>query len=129
MIKSVLPAPNNLPNRLSKVLKQLYHYPMFSTKYLCGYCGTVLIECDALRNHRKRHSIRCRSSQTSLRSNEITEVVTLDIRTALSSIINRNIKILQGYECLIPEADPMNFGVYQHHHHNLRDIRKVRDMK
>ena len=121
MIKSIMPSPNKLPNRLSKLLKLLGHCSMFSSKYLCLHCDSLLIRSDAFRYHSSCPNTRCRSFRSALRSNEITEIVTLDIRAALSSIVNRNIELFQKHASLFPEADPINFCMYQQHQQNLRD--------
>lgn len=125
MIKSIIPSPNKLPNRLSKVLKLLGHCSMFSTKYLCSHCDNLLIQSDTFRHHSSCPNTLCQSSRSTLRSNEITEVVTLDIRAALSSIIKRNIVLFQKHASLFPVADPINFRMYRQHQQNIQDQEQV----
>ena len=122
MIKSIIPCPNKLPSRLSKVLKLLGHCSTFSTKYLCLHCDNLLIQSDVFRHHVSCPNNLCPSFRSALRSNEITEIVTLDIRAALSSIVNRNIELFQKDGCLFPEADPIHFRTYQQ---NLQDKNRV----
>ena len=113
LVKSLMPTPNQLPTRHSQILEQFGRCTMFSTKYLCRYCNSSVIACSEGRNRKKCSNPLCDSSRSPLRSNEMTEIVTLDIRSALSSILTRNIALLQSSEDLFPRSDPINYDIYR----------------
>lgn len=115
LVKSLMPSPNHLPTRHSRILKQFGRCTMFSTKYLCRHCNSSVIACNEGHNRKKCSNPLCDSSRSPLRSNEVTEIVTLDIRSALSSILTRNIALLQAHEDLFPRSDPINYDVYRQH--------------
>ena len=113
LVKTLIPASNNLPTRHSRILRQFGRCTMFSTKYLCLYCDSQLIARSGGRDRKACSNPICDSSRSVLRSIQMTEVVTIDIRSALSSILTRNISLLQGHEDLFPKSDPINFDVYR----------------
>ena len=125
MVKALLPRPNNLPKRHSKVLEHFGTSTLFSTRYLCLHCNNPLIKSAVGRHQRTCSNVRCSSSRSIVRSNETTEIATLDIRSSLSSIISRNIRLFEGHHELFPRSDPTNFGMYRRHQQMLQSKTNV----
>ena len=121
IIKALIPAPNNLPTRHSRILRQLGRCTIFSTKYLCVHCDSRLIAHSDGRGRKTCCTPTCNFSRLILRSNQMTEVVALDIRSPLSSIVARNMSLLQGHKVLFPRSDPIHFVVYRQQQKDARE--------
>lgn len=103
LIKSLLPQPNNLPVTWKSILKLFGRHNLFTTLFLCSSCHN---KCDQTTFGKKvcrNHS--CSRSQTTLKTNEIVELVYLDIRHQLKTIIGRNIHFLLNNTDYFPKSD------------------------
>lgn len=111
LIKLLLPKPNTLPTTWKSIMKLFGRTDLSSTTFLCSsclqQCGKTTYNTKMCRNE------NCSNSKRSLRTNEIVEIVNLDVRNQLKPIINRNIKILTQNENYFPVADISNGTFYQ----------------
>ncbi|CAF4275374.1 unnamed protein product, partial [Rotaria sp. Silwood2] len=112
LIKSLLPSPNNLPVTHKQVLKRFGRTSMFTTQYYCNHCSNIV---STLKLGAKIClTSDCIGSQRTLNSNELTEVVTVNIISRLESILVRNIEVLTGQtNHLFPPSDLSRFEFYQ----------------
>ncbi|CAF4182888.1 unnamed protein product [Rotaria sp. Silwood2] len=112
LIKSLLPSPNNLPVTHKQVLKRFGRTSMFTTQYYCNHCSNIV---STLKLGAKIClTSDCIGSQRTLNSNELTEVVTVNIVSRLESILVRNIEVLTGQtNHLFPPSDLSRFEFYQ----------------
>lgn len=111
LIKSILPQPNKLPVTWKSTMKLFGRTNLFTTTFLCSLCHT---KCGKTMFGTKicRNKI-CSRSQAALKTHEVIELVNLDIRTQLKSIINRNINILSKNVDFFPTSDISNGTFYQ----------------
>ncbi len=111
LIKSILPQPNTLPVTWKSIMKLFGRTNLFTTTFLCSLChtkcGTTMFSTKVCRNK------TCSHSQVTLKTHEIIELVNLDIRTQLKSIINRNINFLSKNADYFPKSDISNGTFYQ----------------
>ncbi|CAF1623277.1 unnamed protein product [Rotaria magnacalcarata] len=111
LIKFLLPEPNTLPTTWKSIMKLFGRTNLSSTTFLCSrchqLCGKTTFNTKICRNE------TCLHSKRSLRTNEIVEIVNLDVRSQLKLIVNRNIKILTKNENYFPTCDISNGSFYQ----------------
>ncbi|CAF2310214.1 unnamed protein product [Rotaria sp. Silwood2] len=110
LVKSLLPQPNSLPTTHRKLLKVFGVTSLFSTKYLCERCGsdTVTIRCGS----KRCTNSNCLFSSQALVNSRVTEIVSMDIRSALHEIVRRNQKLIFANEMLTPMGDIVNYSNY-----------------
>ncbi|CAF0999332.1 unnamed protein product, partial [Didymodactylos carnosus] len=118
LFKSLLPQPNLLPTTWKSILKLFDKHCLSSTKYLC-------LKCDALCHsskygQKKCVNPKCLLNKKTLKRTEITEIVTLDIKSQLETILYRNQNILNKNE-LFPEGDIHYGEFYQANHSQKRN--------
>jgi hypothetical protein len=112
LIKSILPHPNLLPVSHKSILRQFGRTTMFSVLYLCMHCSKPTVSSQL--GYKMCSNCDCIGSARTLRNNELTEIVTLDIRSSLESILTRNIKLLIGQtDHLFHPSDISRFKCYQ----------------
>ena len=102
LIKSLLPTPNKLPTTFRQILKIFGKTPSFVTKFYCNSCLTLTT------NQNGRHyctNSTCALANMQLSKRQLTEIVTMNIREKLQSIIRRNFCLFSGHEELFPAFD------------------------
>ncbi|CAF4416802.1 unnamed protein product [Didymodactylos carnosus] len=110
LIKALLPQPNKLPVTLNKILKLYDKECLSMTKFVCSLCNHLYL--------RKRYGQKkcinqdCVFNQKTLKSYQITEVINLDIKSQLETIICGNQNIL-NCGILFPSADVCYGQYYQ----------------
>lgn len=112
LVKSLLPIPNSLPTTHQGMMKVLGSAGEFETKYHCVNCYQLCTEtfsyviCD---NRKCNNSFNSRP----LKVSERCEVVTLDIRSQIKSIIRRNKQYFSTDNDLFPAFDIRRAKFYQ----------------
>ncbi|CAM4979097.1 unnamed protein product [Rotaria socialis] len=93
LIKKILPIPNTLPISWKSIMKLFGKVNLSSTTFICS---KYLNECEKTAfNTKNCTNDRCSLCKRTLKTNEIVEVVNLDVRTQLKSIITRNINLMK----------------------------------
>jgi hypothetical protein len=105
--KSILPTPNLLPTTHTAIIKKIGVVPSSSSKF---YCNSCLQLCAIRSGQNFCVNDKCKLMNHSLRNRNISEVVTMDIKEQLKSIITRNISLF-GNENLSEPFD-INAGTY-----------------
>lgn len=95
LFKSLLPSPNLLPTTHTSLLKLIGETPSSLTKY---YCNSCLKMCTIRSGKKYCANEKCKLMNQSLRNREISEVVTMDIKQQLKTIITRNISLFGKME-------------------------------
>ncbi|CAF3656548.1 unnamed protein product [Rotaria sp. Silwood1] len=110
LIKLILPIKNTLPTSWKCIMKLFGKTNFSSTMFFCSKCFN---ECEKTRfNTKTCMNDNCYLSKRTLKTNEIVEVVNLDIRSQMKSIITRNINLLtQSYD-LFPPSDVTSASLY-----------------
>ena len=102
LIKSLLPNPNRLPTSWKSIMKILGYVSTARTAFLCSHCYK---RCEKDRNGSKScHNEECLLKNRTMKSNEIVELVHLDIRAQIQTILTRNQSLLNKKE-LYPTTD------------------------
>ncbi|CAM4848007.1 unnamed protein product, partial [Rotaria magnacalcarata] len=102
IIKIFLPKPNRLPTTWKGIMKILGRVSTSRTTFLCSAC---LQQCQRSRYGTKLcRNERCSVKNRTMKSNYIVELVHLDIRTQVQSILLRNQLLLNRKE-LYPMTD------------------------
>ncbi|CAF1323831.1 unnamed protein product [Rotaria sordida] len=111
LIKLILPIKNALPTSWKCIMKLFGKTNFSSTTFFCSKCFN---ECEKTRfNTKTCMNDNCCLSKRTLKTNEIVEVVNLDIRSQMKSIITRNINLLtQSYD-LFPPSDVTSASLYR----------------
>ncbi|CAF3079347.1 unnamed protein product [Rotaria sp. Silwood2] len=102
LIKSILPTPNKLLTAFKQILKIFGKTPSFVTKFYCNDCLTLATKQNG--QHYCSNSA-CTLSDSQLSKRQLTEIVTMNIRQKLQSIIRRNFSFFSGHEELFPAFD------------------------
>ncbi|CAF3472495.1 unnamed protein product [Rotaria socialis] len=102
IIKIFLPKPNRLPTTWKGIMKVLGRVSTSRATFLCSAC---LQQCQRSRYGTKScRNERCSVKNRTMKSNDIVELVHLDIRTQVQSILLRNQLLLNRKE-LYPMTD------------------------
>jgi len=111
LLKSILPQPNLLPVTWKSIMKLFGHTNMSTTTFLCSSCYT---KCGkATFNTKACKNATCSRSNVTLKTHEIVEIVNLDLRTQLKSIITRNFSLMSKNKDYFPNADIPNGRFYR----------------
>lgn len=111
LIKSILPQPNTLPVTWKSIMKLFGRANLFTAIFLCSLCHR---RCDTTTFSTKVCKNKmCSRSGLTLKTNEMIELVNLDIRTQLKAIISRNIKLLSKNADYFPKSDISMGAFYQ----------------
>ncbi|CAF2380024.1 unnamed protein product [Rotaria sp. Silwood2] len=102
LIKSILPSPNKLPTTFRQILRTYGKTPSSIEKFYCNNCFTLTTRKNG-QHYCNNTSCRFRNSQLSKK--QVTEVVIVNIREKLQSIIKRNFSLFTGSEKLFPSFD------------------------
>ncbi|CAF1259558.1 unnamed protein product [Rotaria sordida] len=102
LIKSILPSPNKLPTTFRQILRTYGKIPSSIEKFYCNNCFTLTTRKNG-QHYCNNTSCRFRSSQLSKK--EVTEIVIVNVREKLQSIIKRNFSLFTGSEKLFPSFD------------------------
>ncbi|CAF3341334.1 unnamed protein product [Rotaria sp. Silwood2] len=102
LIKSILPSPNKLPTTFRQILRTYGKTPSSIEKFYCNNCFTLTTRKNG-QQYCNNTSCRFRNSQLSKK--QVTEVVIVNIREKLQSIIKRNFSLFTGSEKLFPSFD------------------------
>ncbi|CAF2057652.1 unnamed protein product [Rotaria magnacalcarata] len=102
LIKSILPSPNKLPITFRQILRTYGKTPSSIEKFYCNNCFTLT----TIKNDQQYcHNIKGRFHNSQLSKREVTEIVILNIREKLQSIIKMNFSLFTGNEKLFPSFD------------------------
>ncbi|CAM4845204.1 unnamed protein product [Rotaria magnacalcarata] len=102
LIKSILPSPNKLPITFRQILRTYGKTPSSIEKFYCNNCFTLT----TIKNGQQYcHNIKGRFHNSQLSKREVTEIVILNIREKLQSIIKMNFSLFTGNEKLFPSFD------------------------
>jgi hypothetical protein len=111
LIKFILPQPNTLPTTWKSIMKLFGRTNLFTKTFLCSLCHT---KCGKTTFSTKIYKNKtCSRSKVTLKTHEIVELVNLDVRTQLKSIINRNINFLSKNADYFPKSDISSGAFYQ----------------
>ncbi|CAM4955832.1 unnamed protein product [Rotaria socialis] len=111
LIKKILPIPNTLPISWKSIMKLFGKVNLPSTTFICS---KYLNECEKTAfNTKNCTNDRCSLCKRTLKTNEIVEVVNLDVRTQLKSIITRNINLMKQKYNLFPPSDITSASFYK----------------
>jgi hypothetical protein len=102
LIKSLLPVPNSLPTTLKQVFKIFGKSPSCETKFYCNQCLTMATKRSA---HYFCTNVACGFHDTRLPRRELTEIVSINIRQKIQSIVLRNFNLFSRHEELFPDSD------------------------
>jgi hypothetical protein len=108
IIKMLLPKPNRLPTSWKGIMKVLGYVSTSRTAFLCSSCFK---QCEKNRYGTKIcRNEQCALKDRTMKTTEIIELVHLDIRTQIQSILTRN-QFLLNQKDLYPITD-VCFGEY-----------------
>lgn len=110
LIKSILPAPNKLRTTFKQILKIFGKTSSFITKFYCNSCLTLTTNKNG--NPYCTNST-CALANLQLSKRQLTEIVVLNIREKLKSIIQRNFSLFSGHDELFPAFDIPSGTRYQ----------------
>ncbi|CAF1241136.1 unnamed protein product [Rotaria magnacalcarata] len=110
IIKSILPTPNKLPTTFRQILKIFGKSPTFVTKFYCNSCLTLTTKQNG--QHYCTNST-CSLADLQLSKRQLTELVTLNIREKLQSVVRRNLSLFSSHEELFPAFDIPSGARYQ----------------
>ncbi|CAF2099218.1 unnamed protein product [Rotaria magnacalcarata] len=111
LIKMILPVPNALPISWKSIMKLFGKVNLSSVTFKCSKC---LNECGKTAfNTKNCTNDRCALYKRTLKTNEIVEIVNLDVRTQLKSIITRNINLIKQNYNLFPPSDITSASFYK----------------
>ncbi|CAF0896076.1 unnamed protein product [Didymodactylos carnosus] len=106
LIKSIFPQPNLLPTTHHKIPGIFGRTTLFTTNHLCSNCSITVKTSKYGFKH-------CRFYDATLKNNQETEIVTLDIHSMLHSIVKRNMILLTDHDQLFPDSDIPYFRHYE----------------
>jgi len=102
LIKGILPSPNRLPTAWKSIIKVLGRVLTSRKTFLCSRCYR---RCSKGTNGEKKcTNIKCIQSNRLLKSNQLVEVIQMDIRSQIQTILNRNYSFLNRME-FYPRTD------------------------
>ena len=110
LIKSILPVPNQLPTTLKQVFKVFGKTPLSITKFFCNHCLTMATKRGA---HHFCTNVACSFYDSRLSRRQLTEIVSLNIRQKIQSIVLRNFSLFTHHEELFPSFDISSGKRYQ----------------
>ncbi|CAF1104233.1 unnamed protein product [Didymodactylos carnosus] len=110
LIKSILPTPNKLPTTLKQILKIFGKTPSFITKFYCNNCLALTTKRNG---HHYCTNSSCTLADLQLSKRQLTEIVIMNIREKLQSIVRRNFSLFSGHEELFPAFDIPSGTRYQ----------------
>lgn len=110
-IKSILPEPNNLPTTWKSIMKLFGGTSISNTMFLCSFCES---KCDKSAFGAKVcRNEACSHSNVTLKTHQIVELVNLDIRTQLKTIVTRNFNLISKNADFFPQSDISNADFYR----------------
>lgn len=112
LIKYLLPKPNRLPASWKTMTKSMTGLSKTSTSVLCSDCHSLCTKSSLTNSHKCTNS-NCKTSFQQRRSTEIIEIVHLDIRAQIQSIMARNVNLMNK-PALFPPSDICFGERYQH---------------
>ena len=95
LIKSVLPIPNYLPTTYNGILKLVDNIPNSSSEYYCNSCRGL---CSQRSSRKFCENENCLLKHKPLRNREISEIIMLDFKSQLKSIISRNQTMFNNHD-------------------------------
>jgi hypothetical protein len=101
VVKSFLPVPNLLPTTYASVMKAIGTKSLSSSRYYCNSCNQL---CTMRAQRKFCENNKCGFNNQSLRNHDISEIVSLDIKEQLKSILGRNMSLFDNPE-LFPPSD------------------------
>lgn len=102
LIKRILPSTNKLPTSFQQILRIYGKTPCSTEKYYCNSCFSSTTKESG---QHYCNNIKCSLHNCQLSKREVTEVVIVNIREKLQSIIKRNFSLLSKAEELYPSFD------------------------
>jgi hypothetical protein len=111
IIKELLPSPNYLPTTWKSLMKVFGCVSSSRKTFLCCKCFQ---QCDKGANGEKKcRNPRCSQSNRTMKSTQLVELIHMDIRSQIQSILNRNYLFLNRTD-LYPKTD-VCFGDHYRH--------------
>lgn len=110
LIKRLLPCSNKLPVTFRQILQLYGKKPCSIEKYYCNNCFSSTTKKGA---QHYCDNVRCKFYNTQLSKRELTEIVTINIREKLQSIIARNYSLFNNYKDLLSSFDIQNSVRYR----------------
>lgn len=111
LIKNILPTKNTLPTSWKSIMKLFGKLNFSSAMFYCSKCFN---QCEKTRfNTKTCMNDNCSLFKRTLNRNQIVEIVSLDIRTQIKSIITRNINLLTQNNNLFPPSDVTSASFYR----------------
>lgn len=118
LIKLILPINNALPTSWKSIMK-LFEKVNFSSAMF--YCSKCFNQCEKTRfNTKTCMNDNCSLFKRTLKTNQIVEIVSLDIRTQIKSIIARNINLLTQSNKFFPSSDVTSGSFYTTAQSNIK---------
>ena len=110
LIKSILPTPNQFPTPFHQILKIFGQNPWSMTKFYCNNCLTL-----TTLKWRQQYctNSNCALVGLKLSKRRLKEIVIMNVREKLQSIVRQNISLFTGYEEFFPAFDIPSSNRYQ----------------
>lgn len=101
-IKSILPSSNKLPTTFRQILRVYGKTPSSMEKFFCNDCLALTTRRNG---YQYCNNTTWRFYNLRLSEKEVTEVISIDLREKLQSIIKRNFSLFTGNENQFPVFD------------------------
>ncbi|CAF1649567.1 unnamed protein product, partial [Adineta ricciae] len=125
ILKSLLPVPNSLPTTHASLVKAIGVASTSSSRYYCNSCDEL---CIARSQYKFCENHKCQVYGRPLRNRDISEIVILDIKDQLKSILRRNMSLFSNAE-LFPSFDITSGKCYKEHVTSANELSKVYNEK
>jgi hypothetical protein len=125
VFKSFLPIPNLLPTTYASLIKTIDVKSTSTSKYYCNSCFGL---CSIRSGRKYCMDNNCQLKNQSLRNCQISEVVTMDIREQIRSIISRNISLFNNDKSF-PPFDIKSSSFYKMSANSTNQSNKMSNLK
>ena len=123
--KSFLPFPNTLPTTYESVLKKIGAKSTSISKYYCNFCYQL---CGIRSGKKYCDNSTCEFKNQSLRNGQVSEIVTMDIREQIKSIVGRNILLFNNPE-YFPLFDIKSSSLYNNLSSSTIDSNTIKNVR
>ena len=113
LVKSLLPHPNTLPTSHRSVLKLFGRTSAFTSKYVCEKCENDIGEDSG--SVKRCSNSDCPYFNQNLVNNRFTEIITMDVRSAIHSVVKQNFNLFSTDTNLFPVGDIVHSDFYLNH--------------
>ena len=121
ILKPLLPVPNSLPTTYASLVKAIGVTSTSSSRYYCNKCDEL---CTVRSQHKFCENNRCQAHGRPLRNHDISEIVTLDVKEQLKSVLRRNMSLFSNTE-LFPSSDITSGNCYKEHVTSANELSEV----